>query len=241
MTSDAAFFRLASTDLLTSETQDYVPKLIAAAVIAKQPERFGITPPVPAPFTYDSLVVSATTGLDVIARLAEVSVAEIRELNPQYLRLATPPRSESVIRLPAGTGDRVAERYAALPPSARVRFLTHVVRRGERLTRIAARYHLPTKEILAANPRVKASRLRAGSRLVIPAVAVPSALAIRATGKALSGGKHRPRVATHRVRRGETLIGIARRYRVTLGALRRVNALPVEYTLKAGKRLRIPS
>jgi len=70
---------------------------------------------------------------------------------------------------------------------------------------------------------------------------VPSALAIRATGKALSGGKHRPRVATHRVRRGETLIGIARRYRVTLGALRRVNALPVEYTLKAGKRLRIPS
>jgi membrane-bound lytic murein transglycosylase D len=241
MTSDAAFFRLASTDLLTSETQDYVPKLIAAAVIAKQPERFGITPPVPAPFTYDSLVVGATTGLDVIARLAEVSVAEIRELNPQYLRLATPPRSESVIRLPAGTGDRVAERYAALPPSARVRFLTHVVRRGERLTRIAARYHLPTKEILAANPRVKASRLRAGSRLVIPAVAVPSALAIRATGKALSGGKHRPRVATHRVRRGETLIGIARRYRVTLGALRRVNALPVEYTLKAGKRLRIPS
>jgi membrane-bound lytic murein transglycosylase D len=241
MTSDAAFFRLASTDLLATETQDYVPKLIAAAVIAKQPERFGITPPVPAPFTYDSLVVTASTGLDVIARLAEVSVAEIRELNPQYLRLATPPRTEAVIRLPAGTGDKVAEGYAALPPSARVRFLTHVVRRGERLTRIAARYHLPTKEILAANPRISPSRLRAGSRLVIPAVAVPSALAIRATGKALGRGVHRTRVATHRVRPGETLIGIARRYRVTLRALRRVNALPVEYTLKAGKRLRIPS
>jgi membrane-bound lytic murein transglycosylase D len=48
-------------------------------------------------------------------------------------------------------------------------------------------------------------------------------------------------VATHKVRSGETLIGIARRYRVTLKALRRANAIPVEYTLKAGKRLRIPS
>jgi membrane-bound lytic murein transglycosylase D len=239
-TSDAAFFRLAGTKLLAVETQDYVPKLIAAAVIAKQPERFGITPPVPTPFRYDSIVVGATTGLDVIARLAEVSVAEIRDLNPQYLRLATPPRSESVVRLPGGTGERVAERYAALPPSERVRFLSHVVRRGERFTRIAARYHLPAGEIQAANPKINPSRLRSGSRLVIPAVAVPSALAIRATGKAVSQG-HRGGVATHRVRSGETLIGIARRYRVSLRALRRVNGIPVEYTLKAGKRLRIPS
>jgi membrane-bound lytic murein transglycosylase D len=184
-------------------------------------------------------VVTSTTGLDVIARLAEVSIAEIRELNPQYLRLATPPRSESVIRLPLGSGEKVAERYAALPPNARVQFLTHVVRGGERLTRIAARYHLPTSEILAANPKVKPSGLKAGTRLVIPAVAVPSALAIRATGKASHGGRHR--TLTHRVRSGETLIGIAKRYRVTLRALRRVNAIPVQYTLKAGKRLRIPS
>jgi len=239
ITSDHAFFRLASTRLLAVETQDYVPKLIAAALIAKQPGRYGIASPIPAPFTYDSLVVSSTTGLDVIARLAEVSVAEIRELNPQYLRLATPPRSESVIRLPSGSGDQVASRYAALSPNARVQFLTHVIRRGEKLTRIASRYHLPTSEILAANPKVKATALKAGSRLVIPAVAIPSALAIRATGKAARGGHSR--LATHRVRSGETLIGIARRYRISLRALRRANAIPVEYTLKAGKRLRIPS
>lgn len=239
ITSDLAFFRLASTRLLAVETQDYVPKLIAAALIAKQPGRYGIAAPITAPFTYDSLMVNTTIGLDVIARLAEVSVAEIRELNPQYLRLATPPRSESVIRLPPGSGGKVATRYAALPPKARVQFLTHVVRRGEGLTRIAARYHLPTSEIQAANPRVKAAALKAGSRLVIPAVAIPSALAIRATGEAARGGYSR--LATHRVRSGETLIGIARRYRISLRALRRANALPVEYTLQAGKRLRIPS
>ena len=241
ITSDHAFFRLASTRLLAVETQDYVPKLIAAAVIAKQPEHFGITPPVAAPFTYDSIVVGSTTGLDVIAGLADVSVAEIRDLNPQYLRLATPPRTESIIRLPSGTGEKVAEGYADLTPKARVRFMTHVVRRGEQLGRIAARYHLPASEILAANPRVKPSRLKAGSHLTIPTVAIPSALAMRALGKPARGGSGHGRLATHRVRSGETLIGIARRYRISLKALRRANGIPVEYTLKAGKRLRIPS
>ena len=240
ITSDAAFFRLAGTDLLTLETQDYVPKLIAAAVIAKQPERYDFPSPVSPPFVYDSLVVTSTTGLDVVARLAGVSVAEIRELNPQYLRLATPPRSESVIRLPEGTGSKVNDRYAKLRPSARVRFLSYTVRRGERLSQIAARYHLPASEIQIANPKLKSSRLKAGTRLVIPAVAAPSALAIRAATGPAFGPRHSS-VAVHRVRSGETLIGIAHRYRVSVRALRRVNAIPIEYTLRRGMRLRIPS
>jgi membrane-bound lytic murein transglycosylase D len=240
ITSDAAFFRLAGNDLLAAETQDYVPKLIAAAVIAKQPDRYGITPEEAPPFTYDSVVVTGVVGLDVIARLAGVSEAEIRELNPQYLRLATPPHTRSVVRVPVGTGEKVAEAYSDLPASKRVHFLTHVVRRGERLTSIAARYHLPPQEIRSFNPSSRTIRLKAGTRLVIPVVAIPSALAMRAvTGPAL--GRHYARFATHRVRSGETLIGIARRYRVSLRALRRINALPVEYTLRAGKRLRIPS
>jgi membrane-bound lytic murein transglycosylase D len=240
-TSDAAFFRLSGNDLLATETQDYVPKLIAAAVVAKQPERFGITAPEAAPFRYDSVIVTGVTGLNVIARLAATSLQEIQELNPQYLRSATPPHTRSVVRVPVGTGDQVAEAYEALPRSARVKFLTHVVRRRERWNSIAARYHLSVHDIRAANPRVHGTRPKAGTRLVIPAVAVPSALAIRAATGPAFGRNHYTRIASHRVRSGETLIGIARRYRVSLRALRRVNALPVEYTLRAGKRLRIPS
>ncbi|MFL5493845.1 MAG: LysM peptidoglycan-binding domain-containing protein, partial [Gemmatimonadales bacterium] len=241
VTSDAAFFRLASTDLLAAETQDYVPKLIAAALIAKEPGRYGLTAASGTPFAYDSLVVTDATGLDVIARLAETSVAEIHELNPQYLRLATPPHSRMVIRLPAGSGPTVAARYAALPAKARVHFLSYVAPRRVRLTAVAARYYLPASEIRSANPRIHSMWAAKGTRLVIPAVAVPSRLAMQATGTVGGPRAHRgARLALHRVRRGETLTGIARRYRVSVQAIRRANALSRSYSLRAGMRLRIP-
>ncbi len=240
ITSDAAFFRLASNDLLANETQDYVPKLIAAAIIAKAPERYGFSVEAPSPLLYDSLVVHDATGLDVVARLAGASVAEIRDLNPQYLRLATPPRSTSVVRLPPGSGEAVARKYAKLPSKARVHYLTYVTPRRERLVTIAARYHLPVRDIQAANPKLHTTRPSRGTRLVIPAVAVPSSLAMRATGT-VGRGQRAYASPTHRVRRGETLTGIARRYHVTVRSLRRANSLASSETLRAGMRLRIPS
>ena len=233
---DAAFFRLAETRLLRHETRDYVPKLIAAAIIAKQPARYGIATSPVQPFAYDSLVVSDATGLDVVARLAGVSLGEIRDLNPQYLRLATPPGSESVIRLPAGTGDSTAASYQQLPAGQRVQYLTHVLRRRERMTTVAANYRVPLAELRAANPKVGSSP-RTGTRLVVPTDAIPSAIAIRAAGERRP---HHATARTHKVRRGETLTGIARRYRVSLTALKRANSIRNEHALMAGTRLRIP-
>jgi membrane-bound lytic murein transglycosylase D len=234
--AEDAFFRLAKSDLLARETRDYVPKLIAAAIIAKQPARYGIATAPVTPFAYDSLVVSDATGLDVVARLAGVSLGEIRDLNPQYLRLATPPRTQSVVRLPAGAGAATAAAYEELPPGERVRYLTHVVRKRERLATIAARYRVPVSDLRAANPK-HGARPAAGTRLVIPTVAIPSAIAVRAAGERRP---HHASARTHKVRRGETLTGIARRYRVTLTALKRVNSIPNEHALRAGTRLRIP-
>ncbi len=237
VTSDAAFFRLAESDLLAAETRDYVPKLIAAALIAKQPARYGFTAAESEPFGYDSLLVSDATGLDVVARLAGTTLSEIRALNPQYLRLATPPRTHAVVRVPVGTGEDVTRTYAAMPASQRVHFLTHVVRKRERLSTIAARYRLSAADIRSANPKLKGTtRPAAGTRLTIPTVAIPSALAIHAVGAQRPHATSR----THRVRRGETLTAIAHRYRVSLPALCRANAIHQDNTLRAGMRLRIP-
>ncbi|HEU4473557.1 MAG TPA: transglycosylase SLT domain-containing protein [Gemmatimonadales bacterium] len=234
---NAAFFRLAESNLLANETRDYVPKLIAAAIIAKQPARYGIPTSAVERYAYDSLVVTDATGLDVVARLAGVDLSEIRDLNPQYLRLATPPRTSSVIRLPAGTGPAVAETYAELAPSERVRYLTHVVRKRERLSTIAANHRIPLADLRAANPKYGPNP-RPGARLVVPAVAIPSALAVRAASDRRP--HHSASSRTHRVRRGETLSGIARRYRVTVTALRRANSIRNEHAVMAGTRLRIP-
>jgi membrane-bound lytic murein transglycosylase D len=234
---NAAFFRLADARLIATETRDYVPKLIAAAIIAKQPGRYGIETAPVARFAYDSLVVTDATGLDVVARLAETDLGTIRDLNPQYLRLATPPRTQSMIKLPAGTGTKVGEAYEQLPTNQRVRYLTHVVGQRERLSAIATRYRIPLSELRAVNPK-HGARPRAGAKLVIPAVAVPSAIAVRAAGERRP--HHSANWRTHRVRRGETLSGIARRYRVTVKALRRANSIRNEHAVMAGTRLRIP-
>jgi LysM repeat protein len=134
----------------------------------------------------------------------------------------------------------VAERYADLSPKARVQYLTHVTGRREKLSSIAARYHLPVRELQAANPKLKGTRPGKGTRIVIPAVAIPSALAMKATGTVGSTRAHRGSGTLHRVRRGETLTGIARRYRVTVRSLRRVNAIASDHALRAGMRIRIP-
>jgi membrane-bound lytic murein transglycosylase D len=237
-TSDAAFFRLYDTRLLRRETKDYVPKLIAAAVIAKEPARYGFTVTPAEPLSYDSIVVPTMTGLDVIARLADTTVAAIRELNPQFLRLATPPAKATVVRLPAGRGPTTVAAYADLPPEKRVTFVEHFVVRGEKMGGIARKYRVSSRLLADANPKINPRRLRIGQRLIVP------------TGGAISGSVARrmsdpvPAAGTnssgyHRVRRGETLSGIADEYGVSQRDLRLWNKLDAEGRIRAGQRLRV--
>ena len=136
---------------------------------------------------------------------------------------------------PIACGNRGRSVDEQLPAEERVQYLTHVLRRGERMTTVAAHYRIPVAELRAANPKA-GSHPKTGTRLVVPTFAIPSAIAIRAAGE------RRPHhsARTHKVRRGETLTGIARRYRVSLAELKRANAIRNEHALMAGTRLRIP-
>jgi membrane-bound lytic murein transglycosylase D len=243
--SDQTFFDLAERNYLRRETRDYVPKLIAAALIAKQPGRYGFTGIEPLqPLVFDEIVVPDATGLDVVARLSDTTLAAIVELNPHFLRRVTPPGREVVVRVPRGRGEAVAVQYAALPASERVTFVEHLVKRGETLSEIARGYRVSVALITGSNPGLKPRGLRVGQRVIIPlsgratpAVALASAPApeVRRTAAAL------PARATHRVRAGETLSAISRRYGVPLSRLLDVNDLGTDSVIKPGDRIRIPS
>jgi membrane-bound lytic murein transglycosylase D len=236
--SDAAFFRLYGTRHIRRETKDYVPKLIAAALIAKEPARYGFTVEPAEPMIYDSIVVPTMTGLDVLARLADTTVAAIRELNPQYLRLATPPGVASVVRLPAGRGETTVAAYAELPPEKRVTFVEHFVARGETMGGIARKYRVSSRLLAEANPKVRPTRLRPGQRLIVPTGgAISSAMARRMADPVVPAGTNRS--GYHRVRRGETLSEIADEYGVTQRELRDWNSLPRSGMIRAGQRLRV--
>ena len=238
--SDATFFRLYDTKLLRRETKDYVPKLIAAALIAKQPRRYGFRIEPTEPAAYDSIVVPDMTGLDVIARLADTSVTAIRELNPQYLRLATPPGSRSVIRLPLGRGPATVAAYSELPARRRVTFIEHFVARGETLSGIAQRYRVSQAMLMAANPKLKTRLMKIGQRVVVPTGGVPSTkVARRMAEPVVAAGTSTG--AFHRVKQGETISEIADEFGVTQRELQSWNGLDSRGRIRIGQRLRVVS
>jgi membrane-bound lytic murein transglycosylase D len=239
--ADATFFRLYDTRFLRRETKDYVPKLIAAALIAKQPEKYGFERGAGIdPLVYDSLIVPDATGLDVIARLADTSVSALRDLNPQYIRLVTPPRRQSVVRLPSGLGPQVNERFASLPSTNRVTYVEHTVTRGQTLGGIARMYRVSQSLITGANPGIRASRLRPGTHLLIPTSFVPPAPE-RSSVTARPGIGHGATTIRYKVRSGESLWIIAGKYNTTVERLRSLNALSRSETLRAGQVIRVPA
>ena len=151
------------------ETQEFVPKLIAAIIVAQSPQRFGYDPPLPdPPFRYSMVEVPEATTFDVLARAAETDESEIRWLNPELYRGFTPPGRTYALRVPAGQGARFTTNYAAIPPDERMTVVEHAVEQGETLSHIARRYGISLGDLQAANPEVRPRYLRVGARLTVP-------------------------------------------------------------------------
>jgi membrane-bound lytic murein transglycosylase D len=209
-TGYADFWELYRRNVLPGETKNYVPGIIAAIIMAKNPEQYGLDKVVPdAAVVSDTVIVDYAIDLRLVADVTNSSLPEIVALNPSLLRMTTPRDMSFDLRIPVGTRDVFAERIKEIPEDKRASWRFHVVRAGESLDGIAAALHGRVNDIAATNGLSAGDGVDAGDELVIP---VASSVA--------SAGPQR-----YGVRRGDTLITVADRFGVSVEELRRWNHL----------------
>lgn len=244
------FWELAKYKTLPRETREYIPKLIAAAIIAKNPEQFGFEN-----ISYDNPIeflrvkVPKATRIDHISQAANVDQSVIRALNPEILRGITPPDREIVIRLPThvelGTFE---ERLNSIISSGRklAGYFPYRVRKADTLSKISQRYGVPKEEICAWNSEKSSFKVKPGRLIYIPvyengkSVVAKAQVEPRLTGqKTHKKGSVNKRIVYYRVKKGDTLHSIARRYGVDVDSIRALNGLRGE-RIVAGQRLKIP-
>ena len=225
---DDAFFVLAEKDYLRNETREYVPQLIAAALIAKEPTRYGMTIRNLPPLAYDSVRVPPGTPIAAIAKAARASTRDITDLNPQLLRGMTPPRDRYQVRIPVGTAVAFDSAFGALPEADLKATRRLETKKGDTAERIARTHDISLSALKGFNPsmrRLKSGRLAVGQILLIPTPAVAAASLVVPDPAIEKFPNSTARLKVHTVRRGETLGGIARKYGSSPERLMRINGL----------------
>lgn len=178
-TGDARFFALAEHDILRDETKNYVPQLIAAALVAKEAPRYNIHPRAEPPLAYDEVRVPGLTPLAAVAAASGASRAELLDLNPHLLRGMTPPGAALLVRVPAGQGGKAAERFVALGAEIRRAFRSAITHKRETWGALADRLGVARGWIETYNGRLATvahgknrGRLVSGQTVRVPTDAV---------------------------------------------------------------------
>ncbi|MFQ5778689.1 MAG: LysM peptidoglycan-binding domain-containing protein [Terriglobia bacterium] len=229
----ADFWTLARRRLLPRETRNHVPIILAVALVAKNPERYGFTIRPDPPLRYEKVKVDKPIDLRRIAEILGVNVRELRALNPHLIRNVTPPNEKNFeLYVPPGTAETLAEALPRIPEAKRVYWQRYRVRRGDTLSHIAARYGSSANAIAQANSLSLRSIIRPGQVLVIPSGGRASTRARARRGR---DGR-----LLYRVRRGDSLSGIAARHGTSAAVLARANGLLLGSIIHPGDRLVIP-
>ena len=231
------FFALAEQNYLRPETKDYVPQLIAAALVAKSPGRYGLTIRPRPPFEYDSVKVGPSVPLAAIARATGATLADITELNTHILRGVTPPKDSVYVNVPVGRAGGFAAALDSIPVADRTPYRRVATKQGETFATVARRLGVTTKQLGWFNPSdaKKKGRLGTGTTILVPSDDVLRAArdvpdpAIEIYGSS---------TVRHVVRKGDTLSGIAKRYKTSVAALKRLNRLRKD-SIFPGQSLRV--
>jgi membrane-bound lytic murein transglycosylase D len=206
-TGYADFWELYRHNALPGETKNYVPGILAAVIMAKNPKQYGLTDVVPdAPVLSDTVTTEYAISLQLVADVTGSTVPEIVALNPALLRLTTPKDIPYDLHIPPGTKQIYTDRLKAIPEENRASWRFHIVMPGETLDQIATAMHTRVSAIETVNEIAADDPPPPGTALVIPVAGV--------------SGQQR-----YRTRRGDTLVTVADRFGVSVEDLRSWNHL----------------
>ena len=240
--TDADFWRIANR--LPRETRNYVPLMLAAGHIGKEPAKYGFDEiDYHEPLNFATVEVPGSVPLAAVAKAAGTTEDSISGLNPELVRSITPPNKKWNVRVPAGSELQFAVNFEAAlrevkaTPKAEPKLagIAHRVKRGETLSGIAKRHGISVRALQNANSGLIASRLQIGQTIRVPRASATTRVA---TAKTKTAAKNAKASRFHRVRRGENLSVIAARYDLSVSSLKRLNALRGS-TIRAGQRLRV--
>jgi len=227
------FWDLKASRYIRKETKNYVPKFMAATIIAKNPELYGFTVSNYEPYKYDEVVLEESTDLRLVARCAGCTYEEIKELNPELRRWVTPPQiSNYTLRIPSGKKEAFLANYAAIPPEQKIKWDRHEVKKGETLAAIAKQFNTTPEAIRDING-LKRNGIRPGKHLLIP-----SDINSKTLDASYLTPRSKQQKILYRVRRGETLSKIARKNNVSIADIREWNK-GIGGSLRAGQKIKL--
>jgi membrane-bound lytic murein transglycosylase D len=236
------FWRLSATKkYLPRETREYVPLIMAAMIIGRNPAQYGFEAITAEPIGYDKVTMPQAIDLRRVAEWAGTTVDEIQALNPEHPRWTTPfkyPKYE--VKVPKGTADQLSAKLAEASPADFSALKWYTAKKGETLQTVARRFGVGRADVAEANNMSAKSRLRPGQELIIPRApatllaaraerAAPTAVASRAiAAPAESAAMTTPVQVVHltyKVKRGDTLFSIAQLFDTTVAKIKSWNRL----------------
>ena len=236
------FWSLANSSRhLPRETREYVPLILAAIIVSKNPAQYGFTYTPSDPVAYDKVALPRAVDLRRVAEWTETTIDEIQELNPELRRWTTPVKyPEYEVKVPFGTADKLTSRLKSASSSELGALNWYTVKRGETLSAVARKLRVSRLDLAEANSLRVSSRVRPGQDLIIPRAPAtlmathadrPAPVAV--ASRSISGpapvatvsnaSDNRP--TTYRVKRGDTLFSIARLFDTTVDKLKSLNRL----------------
>jgi len=241
--------------LIPRETREYVPMILAAIVIARNPGQYGFDFEPDAATEFDTVTLPRPVDLRRVAEWTDSSIDAIQALNPELRRWTTPVKDTNYeLKVPAGTAQIVASKLTDSPSADLASLKYYTVKRGDTLLLIARKLRVSKADLAEANYLEAAARVTPGQKLMVPheasvlmtarterpAPATEARTTVAGSGQLAQAAANSNRVkATYEIKRGDTLASIARLYRTTVASLRTWNPWLPPAQLTAGQRLTV--